>query len=33
MSWKEYLDRVKGLEHTGQWIREVIVMEEANADR
>ena len=30
MSWMKYLNTVKGLEHTGQWIRDVIAMEEAN---
>jgi len=29
ISWTEYLNIVKTLEDTGQWIREVIVMEEA----
>ncbi len=31
MSWKEYLNRVKNLADTGQWIKEVIVMEERSA--
>jgi DNA topoisomerase I len=26
ISWKDYLNRVKTLEDTGQWIKEVIAM-------
>ncbi len=32
MSWDEYLQRVKAIENTGQWVREVIEMEERNGD-
>jgi hypothetical protein len=28
MLWDEYLQRVKAIENTGQWVREVIEMEE-----
>ena len=28
MPWNEYLQRVKAIENTGQWVREVIEMEE-----
>ena len=28
MPWDEYLQRVKAIENTGQWVREVIEMDE-----
>jgi len=28
LSWREYLNRVKALDETGQWIKEVISLEE-----
>jgi hypothetical protein len=28
--WKAYLQRVKAIENTGQWVKEVIVMEESD---
>jgi hypothetical protein len=31
MSWKEYLNRVKTAEGTGQWIKEVIALEEGGS--
>jgi hypothetical protein len=30
LSWREYLNRVKALDATGQWIKEVIGLEEAS---
>lgn len=30
MSWNEYLNRVKALGETGQWIKEVISLEETS---
>ncbi len=30
MSWKDYLNRVKALDETGQWIKEVINLEETS---
>jgi hypothetical protein len=30
VSWREYLNRVKALDETGQWIKEVISLEEAS---
>jgi hypothetical protein len=32
MSWGEYLQRVKAIENTGQWVIEVIEMEEREGD-
>jgi len=33
MSWKEYLNMVKGLEGTGQWVKEVVeLMEQQDND-
>jgi len=32
MSWGEYLQRVKAIENTGQWVREVIEMEQHEED-
>ena len=31
LSWREYLNRVKALDETGQWIKEVITLEEASS--
>jgi len=31
MSWKGYLKRVKDAEGTGQWVKEVITVEESGA--
>jgi DNA topoisomerase I len=31
VSWREYLNRVKTLDDTGQWIKEVITLEEASS--
>jgi len=31
MSWRDYLNRVKALDETGQWIKEVITLEEASS--
>jgi hypothetical protein len=28
MSWEDYLNRVKTAEGTGQWVKEVITLEE-----
>jgi hypothetical protein len=28
LSWRDYLNRVKALEQTGQWTREVVALEE-----
>lgn len=32
ITWRDYLNKVKVLDETGQWIREVITLEEAGAD-
>jgi DNA topoisomerase I len=32
ISWREYLNRVKTLAETGQWIKEVIALEEGSSD-
>jgi hypothetical protein len=32
ISWGEYLQRVKAIENTGQWVREVIEMEQHEGD-
>lgn len=32
MSWSEYLQRVKAIENTGQWVREVIEMQEREGE-
>ncbi|MGD0637299.1 MAG: hypothetical protein ABSA72_04595 [Nitrososphaerales archaeon] len=31
LSWRDYLNRVKALDETGQWIKEVITLEEASS--
>lgn len=30
ISWREYLNKVKALDETGRWIKEVISLEETN---
>lgn len=30
ISWRDYLNKVKALEETGEWIKEVIALEETN---
>jgi hypothetical protein len=32
LSWREYLNKVKALAETGQWIKEVIALEENSTD-
>ena len=32
MPWNEYLNRVKTLDGTGQWVKEVVTMEENRRD-
>lgn len=32
LSWKDYLNRVKTAEGTGQWVKDVIVLEERGSD-
>jgi len=32
ISWREYLNKVKALEDTGAWIKDVISLEDENAD-
>jgi hypothetical protein len=32
MPWSEYLNRVKALEDTGRWVKEVVALEEGNAN-
>ena len=32
ISWREYLNKVKTHGDTGQWIKEVIALEESSAD-
>jgi hypothetical protein len=31
LAWRDYLNRVKALESTGQWIKEVVTLEETSA--
>jgi hypothetical protein len=30
LTWRDYLNRVKALEWTGQWVKEVVTLEEAS---
>jgi hypothetical protein len=30
ITWRDYLNRVKALDETGQWIKEVVTLEEAS---
>ena len=32
MPWDEYLQRVKAIENTGQWVKEVIDMEQREGE-
>jgi DNA topoisomerase I len=33
ISWKEYLNRVKTIEGTGQWVKDVITLEEGGSEQ
>ena len=33
LTWREYLNRVKALEGTGQWVKEVVTMEASAIDK
>jgi hypothetical protein len=30
ISWRDYLNKVKALDETGQWIKDVVTLEEAS---